>query len=206
MTEQYPLIQFTPETRPGGGSNVTIRFSDVTEVATIESLLAQAGKRLAPLVVGLKEALDAAEATPGGMALIQQELGGQVIQEYPAPPQPQVHYQQVPGAGAAPVMTTAQPQAAPKALPWQQEAGDCWVGTATGGNRNHSRNCPDCGSPTVHTTATVRGKEVNLHKCVRDFLEGTQHKGVWCDSPIWTSKKVKAQGLGIPVNPALVYG
>lgn len=201
MSELVPLIQISTPIKPNEIPQVVIRVSDERDVEAVLGMINDLTHRVVPLANALQSALDNEGAT--GVAAL--ASGG--MNPQPVPPQQQYNQgQQQQQQGYQPQQQAPQQQAYQQAATtrggWQGEVGDCWVGTATGGNRNHSRNCPDCQGATVHTVTQARGRDVNAHICATD----PNHKRVWCDSPIWNSKRVKAEGQGIPVNPDLLYG
>jgi hypothetical protein len=224
---EYPLIQFNPAMRGGSDmSNVTFRVGTEGEVHEAARLAALAAQLLAPSAKALQKAIDQAPAD--GLQLLQQELGAQVIAEYPpqqapgagAPtvpqgPQhpanafnPQGHYQVPQAPGASPLVqqfnqALTQPaynqyQPAPQAPAQPAFAGE----TATCLLCDASMACPDGGCPTNLIVITARtGKKYNKHGC---NIQG--HKGRMCKSPAWQSKISAAQAAGQILPADLVVG
>lgn len=199
MADQFsPLIQFSTPIRPNEIPQVVLRINDNQDLATAEAVLGPIAERLAPLAAGLVEVLKLAPAEALGR-LQAAGLNPQVasntpnIPQAPAPAAQPTHYGAPPAGAGAPQMTQTYNQAPAPAAP-QQPAGPCW---ACGKNPV----CKDCNGPTVHIAKDIRGKKLNLHECA----SGQQHKGQWCSTPIWRSKRQEAEKAGIALPQGLVY-
>lgn len=211
MTAQQPLLQLSTPIKPGEEPQVVLRLDDNQDVELALALINQVAEKLAPLVAGLVDTvarelqnsmagatgqLQSAGLGPVPMAspyMAPEVAREQGMQPYQAPPVNQTQ--------AAPVYQPQQQSTQAYAPAPQQHgqplSGPCWAST------RHTADCKDCGAPTVLMVKTIRGdKAVNAHQCTAN----NQHKLTWCETPIWNSKKVAAQGRGILVDEGLVYG
>lgn len=183
MSDQHILQVSTPIKR-GEMPQVVLRVSDDRDLDTAVALVNRAAEEVAPLMAGLATTL--ADALDQGANTAPLQAGGL---------NPHIVGTDAMTGGGSTY------EAKPTTTALLAESGPCWTGSMVGGRRDHDRSCPECGSPTLHTLKDLRGRSVNAHICAVN----PTHKIVWCEDPIWNSRKAKALGMGIQINPGLNY-
>lgn len=119
------------------------------------------------------KAAETAFKTPAltGLALIERELGGQVVEEYNTPPAGAW-----PHPGSPPPAWQAPPQPAYPPAPqqgYQQTlCGRCGQAPA----------CKGCGGPCNPVPKSVKGGEYYIHECPQGANGDRSHKGQWCNA------------------------
>lgn len=123
-------------------------------------------------VVANAETIKAAERTfkqeqPDALDLIQQELGGRVVEEYAAPPAPPQWTPQ-PAAYQPPPVQMAQPFVQPNVVnTYCQRCQQAPV-------------CSTCSQPANPLPKSVKGGQYHIHECPTG---DRAHKGQWCNPP-----------------------
>lgn len=215
MTDHQPLLQVSTPIRHGETPQVVLRLDTDQDVQKAIALINQTTELLAPLAVGLADALERAIQ---GEAHVTGQLQSAGLNPVPvAAPQVPVYQQPTVTSTFTPPPAPAQPVYQPQAqasqayappaqqAPIRQAAttplvGPCW---AASDRKMHNSECTDCHQPTFLTVKDLRnGKRVNAHVC----SVNPGHKVTWCENLIWNSKVVQANGQGIITHPDLVTG
>lgn len=155
-------VSVKPNERP----MVNVRGSNPADFdAHMDHVIATAGK-----ILLLQQIFD----TPAGVPLIQQELGGRVVEEYPAPP-PQPQYADYP-----PQAPPQWPQA-PVGQPAPPVAQPTYPMSTTYCQRcQKAPVCSTCGRPGVVPPKSVKNGQYYIHECPSGDRD---HKGPWCNLP-----------------------
>ena len=207
MTDHQPLLQVSTPIRHGETPQVVLRLDTDQDVQKAIALINQTTELLAPLAVGLADALERAIQ---GEAHVTGQLQAAGLNPVPmaAPQVPTAAYVQAPAPQPVyqPQAQSSQAYQQPaQQAPIQQVAttplvGPCW---AASDRKMHASECQDCRQPTFLRVKDLRnGKRVNAHFC----SVNPDHKVTWCENMIWNSKVVQANGRGIITDPNLVTG
>lgn len=106
-----------------------------------------------------------------GLALVEQDLGGQVVQEYDAPPAPVPSYEPAPAAYQPQPVYMAPPPAVPAvAGPVATYCPRC----------KRAPVCQQCGHAAKIPAKSVKGGQYWVHDCPSG---DRNHKGQWCNEP-----------------------
>jgi hypothetical protein len=213
VTDHQPLLQLSTPIRQNEEPQVVLRLDTDEDVQKAIALINRTSEVLVPLAAGLVDHLARAlqaesqvvsQLQAAGLNPVplpptpeQQLAQGQYPAQFgPVPPQAPAQYQpqQQSTQAYAPPAQQAAPAGPPGVI---LMSGPCWAST------RHSADCKDCGGPTFLKVVTIRGSsQVNAHQCATT----ADHKLVWCETPIWNSRKATAMGKGIQVPEGLVYG